>query len=137
MLTLLTLTKMLWFWRRKKLFPQSKHLRHSFHTPTCLSYQMYSQSSNRLKHQFLVSMPWNKVHLPLLLTTSQQFHCIEIDVHPIKPWPLSSHFILIVKSVGYKRVHGGEYFILIVLSCLRSRLKYSIDIFFDFEYDPE
>ena len=47
----------------------------------------------------------------LLLTTPQQFHCIEIDVHPMKPWTLSSHFILIVKSVGYKRVHGGEYFI--------------------------
>jgi len=24
---------------------------------------------------------------------------------------LSSHFIRTVKSVGYKRVHGGEYFI--------------------------
>ena len=26
---------------------------------------------------------------------------------------------------------------MIILSCLRSRLKYSIDSFLDFEYDPE
>ena len=42
--------------------------------------------------------------------TPSQFH-VELDDVPVKPSALSSHFILTVKSVGYKRVHGDEYFI--------------------------
>ena len=36
---------------------------------------------------------------------------VEVDALPVKQSALSSHFILTVKSVGYKRVHGDEYFI--------------------------
>ena len=80
------LIKMLWLWEQM-LFPQPTDLRRSFPTSTCLSYQMYSQSSNRWKHQFLVSMPKSKFQLFLAVQNSS----IGDLVCPLLAWLVWHH----------------------------------------------